>query len=139
MFRNLVWLSAMAAAFVLLVYLFVLDTWVIPEGDAVTAAALQPTLSPGDRIVTRRGARPRRGALVRCRRPDDATAYVVGRLFGLEANRGRWVDIASDGIPRHYAGTGYVVAEMLARRGDEAASAAAMATVRRILTILGVS
>lgn len=53
--------------------------------------------------------------------------------------RGRWVDIASDGIPRHYAGTGYVVAEMLARRGDAAASAAAMATVRRILGILGVS
>jgi hypothetical protein len=51
--------------------------------------------------------------------------------------RGHWVDIASDGIPRHYAGAGYLASEMLARRGDEQAAAEAMATVRRIMEIVG--
>ena len=53
--------------------------------------------------------------------------------------RGRWVDVASDGIPRHYAGTGYVAAEMLAQRGDQQAASAVMDTVRRIMAVIGVS
>ena len=53
--------------------------------------------------------------------------------------RGKWVDIASDGIPRHYAGTGYVAAEMLARRGDQQAATAVMDTVRRIMAVIGLS
>ncbi len=86
MLRSLVWLSAMAAACGVLLYLFVLDTWIIPKGDPVLAAALQPTLAPEDRILTRRGTRPPRGVLARCRRPDNATSYVIGRLFGLEGD-----------------------------------------------------
>ena len=53
--------------------------------------------------------------------------------------RGKWVDIASDGIPRHYAGTGYVAAEMLAARGDQQGATAAMDTVRRIMRVIGLN
>ena len=50
--------------------------------------------------------------------------------------RGRWIDIASESIPRHYAGTGVVTAEMLARRGDTAGSQSVMNVVQRIVDIV---
>jgi hypothetical protein len=50
--------------------------------------------------------------------------------------RGRWIDVASEGIPRHYAGTGVIAAEMLARRGDAAGSQTVMTTVQRIIDIV---
>jgi hypothetical protein len=50
--------------------------------------------------------------------------------------RGRWVDVASESIPRHYAGTGVLTAEMLARRGDTAGSQKAMTVVQRIIDIV---
>ena len=53
--------------------------------------------------------------------------------------RGRWVDIASESIPRHYAGTGVVTAEMLARRGDTAGSQSVMTVVQRIVDIVNPS
>jgi hypothetical protein len=51
--------------------------------------------------------------------------------------RGRWVDIASASIPRLYAGTGMIAAELLTRRGDGPGSAAVIDTVRRIAAITG--
>jgi hypothetical protein len=51
-------------------------------------------------------------------------------------SRGKWIDVASESIPRHYAGTGVITAEMLARRGDTAGSQAAMAIVRKIVDIV---
>jgi hypothetical protein len=53
--------------------------------------------------------------------------------------RGKWVDVASDGIPRHYAGTGYVAAEMLALRGNPQEAAVVMDTVRRIMSVIGLN
>jgi hypothetical protein len=53
--------------------------------------------------------------------------------------RGRWVDVASENIPRHYAGTGVIAAEMLARRGDTGGSEAAMTLVRRIIDVVNTS
>ena len=50
--------------------------------------------------------------------------------------RGRWVDVASESIPRHYAGTGVIAAEMLARRGDTAGSQSAMTVVQRIIDVI---
>ena len=50
--------------------------------------------------------------------------------------RGRWVDVASESIPRHYAGTGVIAAEMLARRGDTAGSQNVMTVVQRIIDVV---
>jgi hypothetical protein len=53
--------------------------------------------------------------------------------------RGKWIDVASESIPRHYAGTGVIAAEMLARRGETARSQRAMDVVRRIVDIVSAS
>lgn len=82
--RNFLWLSAILGAIGLLLYLFVFDTWVVPGDEPLSTAALQPTLSPEDRILVRRGSSPRVGELARCLRPDGSGKYVIGRVFGLE-------------------------------------------------------
>jgi signal peptidase I len=80
--KNLFWLTGILGAIGLLLYLFVFDTWVVPSDDALLAAAIAPTLSPDDRILTRRGSTPKVGELARCFMPDGSGKYVIGRVFG---------------------------------------------------------
>ena len=80
--KNLLWLTGILGAITLLLYLFVFDTWVIPNDDALVTASLAPTLSPEDRILTRRGSSPVVGELARCILPDGSGKYVIGRVFG---------------------------------------------------------
>lgn len=81
--RNMVWLGAILGAIGLLLYLFVFDTWVVPGDDPLFTASIQPTLSPEDRILTRRGGMPVVGELARCIIPDGTGKYTIGRVFGL--------------------------------------------------------
>jgi signal peptidase I len=80
--RNVLWLAAILGAIGLLLYLFVFDTWVIPADDPLLTAAILPTLTPEDRILTRRGSTPQIGELARCIVPDGSGKYVIGRVFG---------------------------------------------------------
>jgi signal peptidase I len=80
--RTVLWITGIVGAIVLLLYLFVFDTWVIPNDDLELAASLQPTLIPEDRILTRRGSRPQIGELARCIKPDGSGKFIVGRVFG---------------------------------------------------------
>jgi signal peptidase I len=80
--RNLLWLAAILGAIGVLLYLFVFDTWVVPGDDPLLTAAIQPTLSPDDRILTQRGSTPKMGELARCIIPDGSGKYVIGRVFG---------------------------------------------------------
>jgi signal peptidase I len=80
--KNLVWLTGILGAITLLLYLFVFDTWVVPGDDPLFTASLAPTLSPADRILTRRGSTPIIGELARCIVPDGSGKYVIGRVFG---------------------------------------------------------
>ena len=66
----------------LLLYLFVFDTWVVPGDDPLFTASILPTLSPEDRILTRRGSQPVVGELARCIIPDGSGKYTIGRVFG---------------------------------------------------------
>jgi signal peptidase I len=79
--RGLAWISAIAGAIGLLLYLFVFDTWVV-RGDPTFLASVEPNLRAEDRILTRRGQVPSYGQLARCFDPRDVNAYVVGRVFG---------------------------------------------------------
>lgn len=81
--RNFLWLVAILGAIVLLLYLFVFDTWVVPSDDPLLTASIAPTLSPGDRILTRRGSSPVSGELARCFMPDGSNKYTIGRVFGV--------------------------------------------------------
>jgi signal peptidase I len=81
--RNLLWLVAILGSITLLLYLFVFDTWVVPGDDPLFTASLLPTLSPQDRILTRRGSQPNTGELARCIIPDGSGKYTIGRVFGI--------------------------------------------------------
>ena len=93
--RNVVWLAAILGAITLLLYLFVFDTWVIPGDDPLLTASLLPTLSPEDRILTRRGSQPVTGQLARCIIPDGSGKYTIGRVFGTGGDR---VEIANERV-----------------------------------------
>ncbi len=85
LWRGLFWV----AAFLLVVGLFVralfLDSWVVPD-DPKTSAAVAPSLSGGDTVLYMFRNQPAFGDLVRCKDPDDATRYVVGRVVGLSGD-----------------------------------------------------
>ncbi len=78
----MVWLFAVLGAIGLLLYLFVFDTWVVPGDDPALTASILPTLSPEDRILTKRGSDPIVGQLARCLLPDGSGKYTLGRVFG---------------------------------------------------------
>ena len=80
--RSLLWIAAIVGALCFLLYLFVFDTWVVPNDDAQLTASIQPTLAPSDRVLIRRGSRPKQGELARCASPESPGRYVVGRVFG---------------------------------------------------------
>ncbi len=109
--RTLLWLTAILGAIGLLLYLFVFDTWVIPSDDPLLTASIAPTLSPDDRILTRRGSAPVTGELARCFMPDGSGKYTIGRVFGLggdsvEVNNER---VAVNGVsPKTRFGCGIV-------------------------------
>lgn len=85
--RGLLWLAAIFGAIAFLLHLFLFDTWVVPEDDALFLASVQPTLFPQDRLLVHRKAVPHSGQLARCVSPENPTQYVVGRVFGGQGDR----------------------------------------------------
>ena len=104
-------------------------------GDYVVRQGLVDKLLP-TRAATRPGVVPVPGAGYV---DADRTVALWNDVYTAPESlvaRGRWVDVASESIPRHYAGTGVIAAEMLARRGDATGSQSAMTTVQRIIGIV---
>jgi signal peptidase I len=79
--RSLVWISAIVAAIVLLLWLFVFDVWTVPD-DRMLAASVLPNLKPQDVVLVRKGGTPIFGELARCASPVTPGTFVVGRVFG---------------------------------------------------------
>jgi len=80
--NTLLWLTGIIGAIILLLYLFVFDTWIVPGNDKLFIASLQPTLKANDRILTRRRSVPVAGELARCIEPNTSN-YVIGRVMGV--------------------------------------------------------
>src|SRR5690349_18017219 len=80
--RSLGWFVAITGAILLLLYLFVFDTWEIPATDPLFVASVEPMLKPQDRILTSRHSTPKWGELARCMVPDGRGTYAIGRVFG---------------------------------------------------------
>jgi signal peptidase I len=93
--RSVVWFFAIAGAIVLLLYLFVFDTWEIPGNDPLFVASVEPTLRPEDRILTSRHSTPRFGERARCLVPDGRGTYTIGRVFGSE---GETVEVLNERV-----------------------------------------
>lgn len=75
----------------LLLHLFVVEAWLVPEGaegeeDERLAASVEPNLRGGDRVLVLRRTVPRPGQLARCVSPSDPSRFVVGRVFGREGD-----------------------------------------------------
>jgi hypothetical protein len=51
---------------------------------------------------------------------------------------GKWIDAASNTLPRAYAGTAVLASELFSRRGETAAADSALTTARRIWGIVGI-
>lgn len=78
----------MVLAVGLLLHLFVVEAWLVPEGEAdeALAASVEPTLRSGDRVLVLRRTVPRPGQLARCASPTDPSRFVVGRVIGREGD-----------------------------------------------------
>jgi signal peptidase I len=85
--KNVGWFSGITGAVILLLYLFVFDTWVVPADDAPLAISVLPLLKPHDRILVRRGAVPQRNELARCASPEPGQQYVLGRVVAIGGER----------------------------------------------------
>jgi len=85
-FRIVSWVSAVVGVVLLVLYVGFFDVWTVPSDDPLLAAAIQPTLKPGDILVITRRSTLDRGNLVRCADPQAPGRYVVARAMA------RWGD-----------------------------------------------
>lgn len=93
--RGVVWFGGIGAAICGLLYVLLLDTWIVPGDDAMFNASILPTLYPEDRLLVLRNSVPGYGRLARCRSPENPSKYVVGRVMGL---RGDSVEIRDERV-----------------------------------------
>lgn len=80
--RGIVWIAVILGLLGLFLRTVVLEPWVLPDDDKLSAA-VAPSLRGGDTILFMRRNKPAFGDLVRCTDPQEATAFVVGRVVGL--------------------------------------------------------
>lgn len=80
--RGLFWIGVVVGVLCLIARLTFCQTWTIPD-DALLSASVAPTLSGGDLVLILTRGTPGFGDLVRCPDPEDASAWVVGRIVGV--------------------------------------------------------
>ncbi len=83
--RGLGWAVGILIVLALVLRLTALDVWTMPDDPYLVSAA--PTLAPGDTVVLLRRGTPGFGELVRCADPQDANAWVIGRIAGVEGDQ----------------------------------------------------
>jgi signal peptidase I len=85
LFRALAWIAGVLLIVGVVARALFLDSWVVPD-DPKTSAAVAPSLAGGDTVLYMFRNQPAFGDLVRCKDPDDATHWVVGRVVGLSSD-----------------------------------------------------
>ncbi|MFO0592101.1 MAG: signal peptidase I [Polyangiaceae bacterium] len=79
--RNLGWVVGVLVVLTLVLRLVAFDVWTMPSDPYLVSAA--PTLGPADTVIMLRRGTPAFGELVRCTDPQDANAWVLGRIAGM--------------------------------------------------------
>jgi signal peptidase I len=92
-FRIVSWVSAIVGAVILVLYVGFFDVWTVPSDDPLLAAAIEPTLHPGDVVVLTRRTTVDRGNLLRCADPQAPGRYVVARAMAKWGDR---VDLSDE-------------------------------------------
>lgn len=85
LWRGLGWTLGILLVVGLILRITAFDVWTVPD-DAFLGASTAPTLAAGDAVITLRRGTPAFGDLVRCADPQDATAWVIGRIAGVEGD-----------------------------------------------------
>lgn len=83
--RGLGWTLGAVIVIALLLRLLLLDVWTLPD-DAFLGASVAPALAAGDTVLLLTRGEPGFGDLVRCPDPQDPSAFVVGRIAGVEGD-----------------------------------------------------
>ncbi|MBM4375934.1 MAG: signal peptidase I [Deltaproteobacteria bacterium] len=65
---------------------FVFEPWLVPD-DEWLAASVAPTLATGDQVLLLTVGTPSIGDLVRCKDPEEPSAFVVGRIVAKGGDR----------------------------------------------------
>ena len=84
LWRALGWAVGVLIVLALVLRLTALDVWTMPDDPYLVSCA--PTLAPGDTVVMLRRGTPGFGDLVRCADPQDANAWVLVRIAGVEGD-----------------------------------------------------
>ncbi len=92
-FNLAVWLIVLGGGVAALLHFYVLEIWTIPTDDPLLAASVAPTLRAGDVLVVMRGTSIERGQLVRCKDPQAAERFVIGRAM---ARSGETIEINNE-------------------------------------------
>jgi signal peptidase I len=100
--RGLGWIAGVVIVVGGVLRALFVEPWTLPD-DPRTSAAVAPSLAGGDTVLFMFRNKPAFGDLVRCKDPDDATRFVVGRVVGLA---GDTVDV--DGAELRVNGTRYI-------------------------------
>lgn len=77
--KGMAWVGGILDVVVLLLYVFVVDTWELPNDDPRLATSVEPLLHAGDSLIIARRTGTSLGHLTRCPAPDGS-GYVVGRV-----------------------------------------------------------
>lgn len=83
--RFIGWTLGALLVIVLLLRLLVLDVWTLPD-DAFLGASAAPVLGAGDTALVITRGEATFGELVRCADPQEAGAFVIGRIAGVEGD-----------------------------------------------------
>lgn len=93
--RWVLWLGGVLAVVLGLLRLFLFTLWVVPNDSLALAAAIAPTLGPGDLVVVMHAGKPSTGDLVRCHHPELSEQWIIGRIAG---EGGETVEVAQGRI-----------------------------------------
>jgi len=83
--RGLGWTLGVLLVGALILRLLVIDVWTMPD-DAYLGASTAPALAAGDTLLLLTRGEASFGELVRCADPQDPTAFVIGRIAGVEGD-----------------------------------------------------
>lgn len=83
--RGIGWTLGVVLVTALLLRLLVLDVWTMPD-DPYQGAAAAPVLGAGDTMLLLTRGEAGFGELVRCADPQDPSAFVVGRIAGVQGD-----------------------------------------------------
>lgn len=79
--KFLLWFGGFIVVAMIVGYAMGLRFWTVPD-DPYLGASMEPTLSAGDMVIVLKSGERSASDLVRCRDPEDAQRWVVGRIYG---------------------------------------------------------